>query len=301
MSDEGRRKGLGRGLSALLEEEPEDRVTMDRLRSGRTVPIQQLSPNPYQPRRHFDEDELNDLAESIRVNGIIMPILVRRAEGDDDAYEIVAGERRWRAAQLAQLHEVPVVVKELSDAQSLELALIENIQRQDLNALEEAEGYRRLMDEFSHTQEALAHTVGKSRSHVANMMRLLNLPEAVKAMMRQGQLSAGHGRALLGADEPEKLAKKIAKKGLSVREAERLVQKQGAGEPARGGGGETDATHKDANTRALEKQLSEKLGLKVTILHHGEKGEVRIAYSSLEQFDDILARLRHTPMGGMHD
>lgn len=297
MSDEGRRKGLGRGLSALLEEEPEDRTTMDRLRSGRTVPIGQLSPNPYQPRRHFDETELRDLADSIRANGIIMPILVRRRGDAEDSYEIVAGERRWRAAQLAQLHEVPVIVRDLSDGQSLELALIENIQRQDLNPLEEAEGYRRLMDEFSHTQEALAQTVGKSRSHVANMLRLLNLPDPVKQMVGEGQLSAGHARALLMAEDAVRLARRVVAKGLSVRETERLVQGQGVS-AARSPANAPAAPTKDADTRALERQLSEKLGLKVTINHRGEHGEVRIEYTSLEQFDDILRRLRHTPPPG---
>lgn len=289
MIDDGRRKGLGRGLSALLEEGPDDRAAIERMRSGRTVPVAELAPNPYQPRRRFAEAELNELADSIRANGVLMPILVRRRPGDDDGYEIVAGERRWRAAQLAQLHEVPIVVRELSDSQALELALIENIQRQDLNALEEAEGYRRLLDEFGHTQEALAEAVGKSRSHVANLLRLLGLPDEVKDMVRTGQLSAGHARAALAAADPLEVARKVVQRGLSVREAERLAQ---SASPTRA---RASASPKDANTRALEHQLSDKLGLKVTISHKGERGEVRIAYRSLEQFDDILHRLRHSP------
>jgi len=289
MIEDARRKGLGRGLSALLEEGPDDRAAMDRLRTARTVPVGELAPNPYQPRRHFAETELKELADSVRVNGVLMPILVRRRSDGEQGYEIVAGERRWRAAQLAQLHEVPVVVRDLSDGQALELALIENIQRQDLNALEEAEGYRRLLDEFGHTQEALAEVVGKSRSHVANLLRLLGLPDEVKDMVRAGQLSAGHARAVLAAADPTAVARSVVRGGLSVREAERLSQQAA---PTRS---RTPASSKDANTRALEHQLSEKLGLKVTINHKGERGEVRIAYRSLEQFDDILHRLRHSP------
>lgn len=292
MSDDPRRKGLGRGLSALLDEGPEDRAAMDRIRPTRTLPVESLSPNPFQPRRHFDETELANLVESVRANGVLMPILVRRRAGSEDAYEIIAGERRWRAAQIAQLHEVPVVVKELSDAQTLEVALIENIQRQDLTPLEEAEGYRRLLDEFNHTQEQLGHVVGKSRSHIANMIRLLGLPPAVKEMLQDGRLTAGHGRALLAADDPEAAAERVVAKGLNVRETERLVQKRHEHEEAHAA---TPPPEKDANIRDLERQLSERLGLKVVINHRGERGEVRITYNSLEQFDEILTRLRHTP------
>ena len=294
MSDEGqgRRKGLGRGLSALLDEEPEDRSTLERLRGARTVPIAALAPSRFQPRRHFAEEELQELVSSILTNGILMPILVRRA-GDDLGggidYEIVAGERRWRAAQLAQLHEVPVTVKELSDPQALEVALIENVQRQNLTPLEEADGYRRLMDEFGHTQEAMSETVGKSRSHVANMLRLLNLPDAVKALLDNGSLSAGHGRALLAADDPAALAEKVVAGALNVRATERLVKKANASAAAPAPVAAAPA--KDADTRALEKQLSERLGLAVTISHTGERGDVRIAFQTLDQFDDIIARL----------
>ena len=299
MSDEGqgRRKGLGRGLSALLDEEPDDRSTLERLRGARTVPTDQLAPNRFQPRRHFPEEELQELVSSILTNGILMPILVRRAGPGDDSgggvdYEIVAGERRWRAAQLAHLHEVPVTVKELTDAQALEAALIENVQRQNLTPLEEADGYRRLIDEFGHTQEVMAESVGKSRSHVANMLRLLNLPDAVKARLDDGSLSAGHGRALLAADDPAALADKVVSGALNVRATEKLVKKAGrvgAVPPAA-------AAAKDADTRALEKQLSERLGLAVAISHSGERGDVRIAFQTLDQFDDIIARLNRDPV-----
>jgi ParB family chromosome partitioning protein len=299
MSDDGqaRRKGLGRGLSALLDEEPDDRSTMERLRGARTVPIEKLSPNRFQPRRYFAEEELQELVSSILTNGILMPILVRRSHGDDDSeYEIVAGERRWRAAQLAQLHEVPVTVKDLDDSQALEMALIENVQRQNLTPLEEADGYRRLMDEFGHTQEAMAEAVGKSRSHVANMLRLLNLPDAVKSLLDEGKLSAGHGRALLAAEDPVALAEKVVARALNVRATENLVKKanEAAQAPARKPVNFAEVS-KDANTRALEKSLSERLGLKVSINHTGERGEIRISFRSLEQFDDIIARLEHDP------
>ena len=288
MSDDPTRKGLGRGLSALLEESPDDQAALDRLRGSRSVPIENLVPNRYQPRTVFDTEELQALAASIRENGILVPILVRRLADEPERYEIVADERRWRAAQTAQQHDVPVVIKELSDGEALEVALVENIQRQDLTAIEEAEGYQRLMDEFRHTQEDLARVVGKSRSHVANTLRLLGLPEAVKGMVQQGQLTAGHARALLTMAMPEELAAKVVRQGLNVRQTERLAKK-----PA-GEAGKTPPV-KDADTRAIEKQLSERLGLKVTINHRGEKGEVRIGFSTLEQFDDILRRLRQTP------
>jgi ParB family chromosome partitioning protein len=233
------------------------------------------------------------LTQSIRENGILMPILVRHVGDDNSRFEIVAGERRWRAAQAAQLHEVPIIVKELDDRQSLEVALIENVQRQDLTALEEAEGYRRLMEEFANTQEDLARVVGKSRSHVANIMRLLGLPHSVKALLQDGSLSAGHGRALLGAEDPETMALTVVRRGLNVRQTELLVRnslKPAAG-PAK-----TAASGSDADTRAIEKQLSDKLGLTVNISHHGERGEVRIAFASLEQCDEILHRLSQQPI-----
>ncbi len=292
MSEEHTRKGLGRGLSALLAEDPDDQPALDRLRLGRTVPIENLVPNRYQPRHYFDPEELQALTQSIQENGILMPILVRRMGDDSSNFEIVAGERRWRAAQAAQLYEVPIIVKELDDRQALEVALIENVQRQDLTALEEAEGYRRLMDEFANTQEDLARAVGKSRSHVANIMRLLGLPEGVKALLQDGSLSAGHGRALLGADDPETLAQAVVRQGLNVRQTENLVKKPLKSKATTAS---SHASGKDQNTRDMEKQLSEKLGLTVNISHQGERGEVRIAFTSLDQFDEILKRLSQTP------
>ncbi len=293
MSEEPPRKGLGRGLSALLAEDPDDQPALDRLRVGKTVPIESLVPNRYQPRSYFDPEELEALTQSIRENGILMPILVRRDGEDSSNFEIVAGERRWRAAQAAQLYEVPIIVKELDDSQALEVALIENVQRQDLTPLEEAEGYHRLMEEFNNTQEDLAQTVGKSRSHVANIIRLLGLPEAVKAMLQDGSLSAGHGRALLSAEDPEVLARAVVRRGLNVRQTEALVKKPQKTTVSSANRGEET----DVNTLAMEKQLSEKLGLTVKINHRGEKGEVRIAFTSLEQFDEILNRLNQHPHG----
>ena len=293
MSEEPPRKGLGRGLSALLAEDPDDQPALDRLRVGKTVPIESLVPNRYQPRSYFDPEELEALTQSIRENGILMPILVRRDGEDSSNFEIVAGERRWRAPPAAQLYEVPIIVKELDDSQALEVALIENVQRQDLTPLEEAEGYHRLMEEFNNTQEDLAQTVGKSRSHVANIIRLLGLPEAVKAMLQDGSLSAGHGRALLSAEDPEVLARAVVRRGLNVRQTEALVKKPQKTTVSSANRGEET----DVNTLAMEKQLSEKLGLTVKINHRGEKGEVRIAFTSLEQFDEILNRLNQHPHG----
>jgi len=293
MSAEQPRKGLGRGLSALLAEDPDDQPALERLRVGRTVPIESLVPNRFQPRNFFDPEELQALTQSIRENGILMPILARHVGDDNSRFEIVAGERRWRAAQAAQLHEVPIIVKELDDHQSLEVALIENVQRQDLTALEEAEGYHRLMEEFANTQEDLARVVGKSRSHVANIMRLLGLPHSVKALLQDGNLSAGHGRALLRAEDPETMALTVVRRGLNVRQTELLVRNslKPATRPAK-----TAASGSDVDTRAIEKQLSEKLGLTVNISHHGERGEVRIAFASLEQCDEILHRLSQQPI-----
>lgn len=288
MSDEQPRKGLGRGLSALLAEDPDDQPALDRLRIGRTVPIESLVPNRYQPRHYFDPEELQALTQSVRENGILMPILVRRMADDQNSFEIVAGERRWRAAQAAQLYEVPIIVKELNDSQALEVALVENVQRQDLMPLEEAEGYRRLMEEFANTQEDLARAVGKSRSHVANIMRLLGLPEGVKALLQDGSLSAGHGRALLAAEDPDALAQTVVRQGLNVRQTEVLVKKPQKSATA---ATSSQVSGQDENTRAMEKQLSEKLGLTVKIRHQGERGEVRIGFRSLDQFDEILKRL----------
>jgi ParB family chromosome partitioning protein len=284
MAEEMRHRGLGRGLSALIGEETPI-ARNDAQKAGRTIPIAFLKPNRFQPRKTFVQDELNDLANSIREKGVLQPILVRPVAGEANAFEIVAGERRWRAAQLAKLHDVPVVVRELSDAESLELAIIENVQRADLNAIEEAAAYHELMDRFGYTQERLAQEVGKSRSHVANTLRLLKLPESVKAMIRDGRLTAGHARTLIGVPDAEARAKAIVEAGLNVREAEAKTKRKAKanGESVRG---------KDADTRALEASLSNILGLTVEITHRGNKGgELKIAYKTLEQLDDVVARL----------
>jgi ParB family chromosome partitioning protein len=254
----------------------------------RLLPVERLRPGKFQPRRRFDEDRIQDLVESIREKGVLQPILVRR--DGEDGYEIIAGERRWRAAQLAQLHEVPAIVNDLSDREAAEVALVENLQRQDLSPLEEAEGYRRLMDEFDHTQEDLAKAVGKSRSHVANTMRLLGLPDPVKGMLDDGRLTAGHARALLVADDTIGLAQQVVARGLNVRQTEKLVQD--CAKPKKKAAASAQAP-KDPDTAALERDLAALLGLKVTIKFHGKGGELTIAYGNLEQLDDILHRLSH--------
>jgi ParB family transcriptional regulator, chromosome partitioning protein len=289
MAEEGRKRGLGRGLSALFGDESEEKSAFDRQRLTRGIPIEQLRPGRFQPRRVFDDDALQTLAASIRDKGVLQPLLVRRDPDDANLYEIIAGERRWRAAQMAQLHEVPVVVKELDDRSALEIALVENIQRQDLTPLEEADGFRRLMEEFSHTQEALAQAVGKSRSHVANMMRLLSLPEPVKRLVESGELTAGHARALLNAADPTGLAREIVKRGLNVRQAESLAK---TGKTPRKSAA---APVKDADTAALERDLTEQLGLKVAVNFGGRGGSLTIHYRTLDQLDDVLRRLQQTP------
>lgn len=291
MSGEAKPRGLGRGLSALLGDNDEDYAQLDRLRSQRTVPVELLRPGRQQPRQHVDEDALQELAQSLREKGMLQPILVRRCPDDSQMFEIVAGERRWRAAQLAGLHQVPVIVREFNDAEALEIALVENLQRQDLNPLEEAQGYRRLLDEYGHSQEDLARLLGKSRSHVANMVRLLALPEPVRQMLEQGALTAGHARALLASEDPEALARAVVDNGLNVRRTEDLVRR-GRPRAARG-----QATTKDANTQALERDLSTVLGLKVEIRFRGRGGALVLHYQSLEQLDDILHRLNSTGSG----
>ena len=291
MSDEAKTRGLGRGLSALLGDEDDDYAALERLRDSKEVPIEFIQPNPDQPRRRFAEEALASLVESVREHGILQPILVRRLPDHDNRYEIVAGERRWRAAQEAKLHQVPVMIREVKDAALVEVALVENIQREDLTPIEEAEAYRRLVDEFHHTQEQLARVVGKSRSHIANSMRLLALPDAVKTLVEDGALSAGHARALLTAPRPADLAREVVAKGLNVRQTERLVAgpvKKKVGRPPT----------KDVNTAALEADLSAALGLKVAIhgrtaRGHASGGEVRIAYDTLEQLDEVCRRLCH--------
>jgi len=287
-----RNKGLGRGLSALLDSTDKEYAnirTADNM-GDRNLPIEFLVPNPYQPRFYFNKEKSADLIKSIRDRGILQPLLVRQ-RGDRDEYEIIAGERRWRAAQVAGLHEVPVLIREMTDSEALEIALIENIQRHDLSPVEEAMGYRRLMDEFHHTQEQLGHIVGKSRSHIANLIRLLVLPEKVRQLVVEGKLSMGHARALITAEDAETLAVKIIREGLSVRQAELLVKK-GRVKPRSKSSVKNNSQDKDADTIALENDLSRTLGLTVIIDFKGnERGELRVQYKSLEQLDDICRRL----------
>lgn len=281
-------RGLGRGLSALLGESPEnDGETVQRARSTRTMPVERLRPGRYQPRKRFDEEEMRALVESVRRQGIIQPIVVRRDPDVPEVFEIIAGERRWRAAQTVQLHEVPVIIRDISDDDALQLALIENIQRQDLNAIEEAEGYRRLTEDFGHSQNEVAEAVGKSRSHVANTLRLLTLPPEVSEMVRDGRLTAGAARAILNDPDPVGTAKRIVEEGLNVRQAEAIRRgvEQAAKPPA-------EAPHKDADTIALEQSLRDSLGLQVDIKHKGAKGgQVVVKYRTLEQLDEICRRL----------
>ena len=283
---ENKRQNLGRGLNALLGEEPEAKSDSGHFKGSRLVPVERLYPGRYQPRHSIDEELIEELAQSVRENGIIQPLLVRRHPEQKDAFEIISGERRWRAAQMAKVHEVPVIIRDLNDQKSLEMGLVENLQRQDLSPLEEADGYQRLMDEFSHTQEVLAKTVGKSRSHVANMIRLLGLPEPVKKMLDSENLSAGHARALLNAPNPLEVARQVVKKGLNVRQTERLVKKE-----QRQKEGPHKLDHKEVDTLSLERDLANLLGLKVGIKFKGGGGSLTVHYDSLEQLDDILLRL----------
>lgn len=279
--------GLGRGLSALLGEAVrEEPIGADGERSAgvRTVAVSEIEPHPEQPRRHFDEDALDELARSIEARGLIQPIVVRPHRG---GYQIVAGERRWRAAQRARLHQVPVIVRDFDEAETLELALVENIQREDLNAIEEAEAYRKLIDRFGHSQEALGRIVHKSRSHIANLLRLLDLPATVRSMLADNSLSMGHARALITAPDPEALAKQVVERGLSVRETERLAQgaRPAAARPARA------PREGDADVAALERQLGDILGLRVKIAYGKGAGSVTLGFSSLDQLDLICQRL----------
>ncbi|WP_036260749.1 ParB/RepB/Spo0J family partition protein [Methylocapsa aurea] len=291
--DESRPR-LGRGLAALIGDSEEPSAGSVRLRGQKKIPIEFLRPNPHNPRKSFDDAGLEDLAASIKEKGILQPILARAAPGLADAYEIIAGERRWRAAQRAGLHEVPIIAIEADDRQALELAIIENVQRSDLNALEEAAGYDRLSAEFSYSQTDLAKAIGKSRSHVANTLRLLKLPERTKRLLAEGQISAGHARALLSLQDPDALADRIVAQGLSVRDVERIVQEEAEREEAPKGqeSQKRAAKTKDADTKALESALMTALGLTVTIDHKGESGEVRVRYKSLEQLDSLCRLLR---------
>jgi ParB family transcriptional regulator, chromosome partitioning protein len=293
------KKGLGRGLSALLADVgPMDAPQGDRPTSmaapaprerDRHVPIERIHPNPNQPRREFGEREMQDLVNSVREKGVIQPLILRPLPGTPSEYQIVAGERRWRAAQAANLHELPAIIRDLDDTEVLELAIIENIQRADLNPVEEALGFRQLMDRFGHTQEKLAEALGKSRSHIANLLRLLTLPEQVLDMLRVGQLTAGHARTLVTAANPEQLARQIVEKGLSVRQAEQLAKVLPAPKVQKAPG----QPEKDADTRALEADLSASLRLKVSILHKPGQaaGELRVRYRTLEELDGLCQLL----------
>ncbi len=292
MSDDQKGKRLGRGLSALLGETEFDPAEVPGPSDGLTMlPIEYLQRNPDQPRRHFDEDDLNDLAKSIKKKGILQPIVVRPLKDEASSYQIVAGERRWRAAQLAAQHEVPVIIKDLTDSETMEIALIENVQRADLNPIEEAMGYKSLMDNFDYTQKQLAKDIGKSRPHIANMVRLLSLPDGIQKQIRNGTLSAGHGRALLAAEKPGELADIIVDQGLNVRQTEELVKKP---KKASATSSTSSATQKekDADTIALENNVSSMLGLRIEINHRGDAGgNVVVKYKTLEQLDDICRRL----------
>ncbi len=282
------KRRLGRGLAALIGDDvSEENVIMD-ARHLRHVPIELLSPNPHNPRKVFREDELEDLARSIRDKGLLQPLVVR-PRGDGNSFEIVAGERRWRAAQRAGVHDLPVLIRDLSDGETLEIALIENIQRSDLNAIEEARGYTQLINQFGYTQQQLAEAVGKSRSHIANTMRLLSLPDAARAKVEEGVISAGHARALIATDNADDLAEKIIQLGMTVREAEQLAkqaQSDGSVKKPR------SAAEKSADVRAVEHDLGTALGLKVEVADKGRAGgQVIIRYKTLEQFDLICRRL----------
>ena len=288
------RRGLGRGLSALMADVDATPVADPEVprKAEQTIDIARIAPNPDQPRRTFTEEALEELAASIREKGIIQPLILRVNPRDPEGFEIVAGERRWRAAQRARMHEVPAIVRELDDTEVLELAIIENIQRADLNAVEDAAGYRQLMDRFGHTQEKLAEALGKSRSHIANLLRLLSLPEPVLEMLRNGELSAGHARALVTAEDPVGLARQIVKQGLSVRQTEKLAK---AGEAPKKDKGHVPPA-KDADTRHLERDLSAALGMKVSIDHHDgkESGVITVGYKNLTQLDEVCRRLSVT-------
>ncbi len=292
--DAGKRKNLGRGLSALFgEQEPEAQAAAPAAPAAvaapanvpvTRLPLDLLGPSNLQPRRHFDETALDELAASIAEKGVLQPLLVRPDPNNAGRYEIIAGERRWRASQRAQVHEVPVHVTTLNDGEALEVALIENLQREDLTAIEEARGYKRLHDEFTHTQERVAEVVGKSRAHVANMLRLLTLPRAVQDLLESGQLTAGQVRPLIGQSDAEAIAKLIIKRGLSSRQAERLAK--GFGRKRR-----LSVVPKDTDTAALEQSLEQATGYKVGITFDGKGGTVTVNYGSLEQLDDIVRRL----------
>jgi ParB family transcriptional regulator, chromosome partitioning protein len=299
------KRGLGRGLSALMADVRVDSDNSPGLqgRPDAELPIDRIRPNPAQPRRDFPAEALEELAASIRQKGVLQPIIVR--PGKDGGYDLVAGERRWRAAQLAQLHTIPAMIRTLDDEEMLEIAIIENIQRAELNAIEEAAGYAQLMDRFGHTQEQIAEALAKSRSHIANLLRLLKLPDQVQQQVREGKLSAGHARTVVTAKDPVALARRIVDGGLSVRAAEALARQEAAGDTARKGrpgGRNAGAGHeKDADTRAIEADLSANLGMAVSIYHEpgGERGRLTITYNTLQDLDDLCRALSSMPRDGV--
>lgn len=292
MNDDPSKKRLGRGLAALIgdiDRPVEERKTP--VSAERNVPIEFITRNPRNPRRMFAEEDLADLAQSIREHGVVQPIVVRPAPGNPDHYELIAGERRWRASQRAGLTSIPVILRDVDDRIALEIAIIENVQRADLNSIEEALGYQQLIDNHEYTQADLAQVIGKSRSHVANTLRLLKLPSGVQSLITDGALSAGHARSLITMENPVAMAEKIVKDGLSVRQVEALAQAEAQGENPRKAE-KAAPVEKDADTKALEKLLSDVTGMKVDINHRERGGEVRIRYSSLEQLDEICRRLQ---------
>ncbi|POR45465.1 ParB/RepB/Spo0J family partition protein [Bosea psychrotolerans] len=292
MAEEQGRSRLGRGLAALIGDVGEEIGAIDRARGQRRVPVEFLRPSARNPRRSFGEDDLEELTASVRERGILQPIIVRSLPNMLDAYEIIAGERRWRAAQRAGLHDVPVILVEADDREALEIAIVENVQRTDLNAIEEAAGYERLIAEFNYTQNDLARVIGKSRSHVANTLRLSKLPESVRKMVSEGAVSAGHARALLSVSDPELMAHKIIDEGLSVRDIERIVQDESRGESNKSAPGKPKID-KDPDTRAVERALEEALGLSVSIQHRASgAGEMKIGYKTLEQLEALCRRLK---------
>src|SRR5580693_3345501 len=290
MADDTTRSRLGRGLATLIGEVAAE-SSVERPRGQRRVPTEALRPNARNPRRTFSNTELDELVASLRERGIIQPIVARPVRGTHDAYEIVAGERRWRAAQRAGLHEVPVVIIDATDDEALQLAIIENVQRANLNPLEEAEGYRSLIRDFSHSQDDIARMVGKSRSHVANTLRLQTLPDRVKEHIQSGRLSAGHARALVGHHDAERLAEEIVARGLNVRQVEEIARQASGRNDKSPAKARKSSAHKSADTLAMEKRLSDALGLVVSIDHRGEGGVVSVRYRDLDQLDDLALRL----------
>ena len=286
MSSSISKKGLGRGLSSLMGDAKNISIQKETSNQETKISIANLKPSPSQPRRLFDKNSINELAESIRSKGLVQPILVRPSPSETGTYEIIAGERRWRAAQIAQLHEVPAVVRQLDDVEALEIAIIENVQRSDLSPIEEAAGYKRLIDNHGHTQEVLAEIVGKSRSHIANIIRLLGLPQSIQDMISDGKISSGHARAIMNSAFPEQLADKIVSENLSVRAAEELAKQKKSGVKK--------VKLKDPDTVNLENSLTARLGLKVIIDHKGKKGgSVKIEYKSLDQLELVTAKLKN--------